>query len=61
LEVRYAVYYSGLLGAGAVLLWYAALAEDDGVREFLQRKAKHWAKLAVEKELEVRLFARIAV
>jgi hypothetical protein len=51
----------GCLEQARYCIWYAALAEDDGVREFLQRKAKHWAKLAVEKELEVRLFARIAV
>jgi hypothetical protein len=33
--------------------WYAA-------RKFLLRKAKHWTKLAAEKELEIRASARAA-
>ena len=40
--------------------WYAARTNDEEDRKFLLRKAKHWTKLAAEKELEVRAAARAA-
>jgi hypothetical protein len=40
--------------------WYAAHASDEEDREFLLRKAQDWMKLAREKELEIRAFARAA-
>ena len=40
--------------------WYAARTNDEEDRKFLLRKAKHWTKLAAEKELEVRASARAA-
>jgi hypothetical protein len=32
--------------------WYAARTNDEEDRKFLLRKAKHWTKLAAEKERE---------
>ena len=40
--------------------WYAARTNDEMDRKFLLRRAKHWTKLAAEKELEVRASARAA-
>ena len=40
--------------------WYAAHTNDEEDRKFLLRMAKHWTKLACEKELEVRAPARAA-
>jgi hypothetical protein len=40
--------------------WYAARTNDEQDRKFLLRKAKHWTKLAAEKELEIRASARAA-
>ena len=40
--------------------WYAARTNDEEDRTFLRRSAKHWTKLAAEKELEIRAFARAA-
>jgi len=40
--------------------WYAARTNDEEDRKFLLRRAKHWTKLAAEKELQVRTFARAA-
>jgi hypothetical protein len=40
--------------------WYAARTNDEEVRKFLLRTAKHWTKLAAEKELEVRASGRAA-
>jgi len=40
--------------------WYAAHTNDDEDRKFLLRMAKHWTKLAAEKELEIRAVARAA-
>ncbi len=40
--------------------WYAAHTNDEKDRKFLLRMAKHWKKLAREKELEVRAGARVA-
>ena len=40
--------------------WYAAHTNDEEDRKFLLRMAKHWTKLAGEKELEVRASARAA-
>ena len=40
--------------------WYAARTNDEEDRKFLLRKAKHWTKLAAEKELEIRASARAA-
>jgi hypothetical protein len=40
--------------------WYAAHTSDEEDRKFLLRRAKHWTKLAVEEELEIRAFARAA-
>ena len=39
---------------------YAARTNDEEDRKFLLRKAKHWTKLAAEKELEVRAAVRAA-
>ena len=33
--------------------WYAAHTSDGEDRKFLLRRAKHWTKLAGEKELEI--------
>src|SRR5215468_10019185 len=38
--------------------WYAAHTNDEKDRKFLLRMAKHWTKLAKEKELEIRAFER---
>ena len=38
--------------------WYAAHTNDEEDRKFLLRMAKHWTKLAGEKEKEIRAFAR---
>ena len=40
--------------------WYAAHTSDGEDRKFLLRRAKHWTKLAGEKELQIRAFARAA-
>jgi hypothetical protein len=40
--------------------WYAAHTTDEENRKFLLRMAKHWKKLAAEKEQEVRTSARSA-
>jgi hypothetical protein len=40
--------------------WYAAHTNDEEDRNFLLRMAKHWTKLAAEKELEIRASARAA-
>ena len=40
--------------------WYTAHTNDEEDRKFLLRMAKHWTKLAGEKELEVRASARTA-
>jgi hypothetical protein len=40
--------------------WYAARTNDEKDRKFLLRMAKHWTKLAAEKEREVRASARDA-
>ena len=40
--------------------WYAARTNDEGDRKFLLRRAKHWTKLAAEKEREIRASARAA-
>jgi hypothetical protein len=40
--------------------WYADHTNDEEDREYLLRKARHWMKLAREKELEIRAFARAA-
>lgn len=40
--------------------WYAAHTSDGEDRKFLLRRAKHWTKLAGEKEREIRAFARAA-
>ena len=40
--------------------WYAARTNDEEDRKFLLRLAKHWTKLASEKELEIRATARAA-
>ena len=40
--------------------WYAARTNDEEDRKFLLRRAKHWTKLAAEKELEVRDSSRAA-
>ena len=40
--------------------WYAAHTSDGEDRRFLLRRAQHWTKLAREKELEIRAFARAA-
>jgi hypothetical protein len=40
--------------------WYAAHTSDEEDRRFLLRRAQHWTKLAREKELEIRAFARAA-
>jgi hypothetical protein len=40
--------------------WYAARTNDEEDRTFLRRSAKHWAKLAAEKELEIQASARAA-
>jgi hypothetical protein len=40
---------------------YAARTADKKDRKFLRRQAKEWAKLAAEKELEIRAYARAAV
>ena len=40
--------------------WYAARTNDKADREFLLRKAKESAKLAVKKELEIRAAAKAA-
>jgi hypothetical protein len=61
LGVRMPSTIQGCLEQARYCSWYAAHTEDDGDRQFLQRKAEHWTKLAIEKELEVRLFARIAI
>ena len=34
--------------------WYAARTNDENDRKFLLRMAKHWTKLAGEKEAEIR-------
>ena len=39
--------------------WYAARTNDEEDRKFLLRRAKHWAKLAAEKEFEVQAAARL--
>jgi hypothetical protein len=40
--------------------WYAARTKDEEDRKFLLRKAKHWTKLAREKELEDKAAAKTA-
>ena len=40
--------------------WYAAHTNDEEDRKFLLRMAKHWKKLAAEKELDIRASARVA-
>jgi hypothetical protein len=40
--------------------WYAAHTNDKEDRNFLLRMAKHWTKLAIKKELEIRATARAA-
>ena len=40
--------------------WYAEHTTDEEDRKFLLRMAKHWTKLAREKEQEVRASARSA-
>jgi hypothetical protein len=40
--------------------WYAAHTNNEEDRKFLLRRAEHWTKLAGEKELEIRAFARAA-
>jgi hypothetical protein len=40
--------------------WYAAHTNDKEDRNFLLRMAKHWTKLAIKKELEIRASARAA-
>ena len=40
--------------------WYAAHTSDGEDRKFLLRRAQYWTKLAREKELEIRAFARAA-
>jgi hypothetical protein len=40
--------------------WYAARTNDEKDRKFHLRMAKHWKKLAQEKELEVRATAKTA-
>ena len=40
--------------------WYAAHTNHEEDRKFLLRMAKHWKKLAAEKEQEVRASARAA-
>jgi hypothetical protein len=40
--------------------WYAAHTNDEKDRKFLLRMAKHWKKLAAEKEREVRASVRAA-
>jgi hypothetical protein len=40
--------------------WYASRTNDEEDRKFLLRMAKHWTKLASEKELEIRASARAA-
>jgi hypothetical protein len=40
--------------------WYAAHTNDEEDHNFLLRMAKHWTKLAGEKELEIRASARAA-
>jgi hypothetical protein len=38
--------------------WYAVRVKNDGEKKFLRRMAKYWQALAVERELQVRAFAR---
>jgi hypothetical protein len=40
--------------------WYAVRTNDEEDRKFLRRMAQHWAKLAAQKEQEVRASARAA-
>jgi hypothetical protein len=40
--------------------WYAARTNDEKDRQYLTRMAKHWKKLASEKEQEIRATARAA-
>jgi len=40
--------------------WYAEHTNDEEERKFLTRMAKHWKKLAAEKEQEVRASGRAA-
>ena len=40
--------------------WYPAHTNDEEDPKFLLRMAKHWTKLASEKELEIRASARAA-
>jgi hypothetical protein len=40
--------------------WYAAHTNNEEDRKFLLRMAKHWTKLAREKEREIRASARAA-
>jgi hypothetical protein len=40
--------------------WYAARTNDEADRKYLRHRAKHWIKLAAEKELEIRASARAA-
>jgi hypothetical protein len=40
--------------------WYADRTNDEEDRNFLRRMAKHWTKLAAEKEREVRASVRSA-
>jgi hypothetical protein len=40
--------------------WYATRTNDEADRKYLRQRAKHWIKLAAEKELEIRASARAA-
>jgi hypothetical protein len=40
--------------------WYPARTNDKEERKFLLRKAKHWTKLAIKMELEIRAAAKTA-
>ena len=57
LPALYEIEYGTLPGEGVLAgqcEWYAARTNDEEDRKFLLRKAKHWTKLAAEKELEIR-------
>jgi hypothetical protein len=40
--------------------WYAARTNDEWDRKFLLRRVQQWTKLAQEKEIELRAYARTA-